>query len=221
MVVITGTSSGIGRATALYFFEKGEEVSGIDIRPSTIIHPRYTHYVADMTKKEELPDIPDVEVLYANAGVQNSRDDIDVNLKGTMNIVEKYAFQPSIKSVLFSASASARNGYEFPAYCASKAGVVGYMKNVAWRLAKKYQATCNSISFGGVWTDLNKPVTQDPELMKRIMDVTPLKKWTEPEECAKWAYFLTRVNTSCTGQDILVDNGENDLNCTFVWPDQE
>ena len=92
------------------------------------------------------------------------------------------------------------------------------MKNVAWRLAKKYRATVNSISFGGVSTPLNHPVMEKEEAWKQIMDVTPLKKWTSPEEAAEWIYFLTIINSSCTGQDILVDNGEKDLNCTFVWP---
>ena len=92
------------------------------------------------------------------------------------------------------------------------------MKNVAWRLAKKYRATVNSISFGGVSTPLNRPVMEEEEAWKQIMDVTPLKKWMSPEEAAEWIYFLTIINSSCTGQDILVDNGEKDLNCTFVWP---
>ena len=50
------------------------------------------------------------------------------------------------------------------------------------------------------------------------MDVTPLKKWAEPEEIAQWCYFLTVINRSCTGEDILIDNGETHLNATFVWP---
>jgi 3-oxoacyl-[acyl-carrier protein] reductase len=50
------------------------------------------------------------------------------------------------------------------------------------------------------------------------MDVTPLKKWVSLEEAAEWVYFLTVINKSCSGQDVLIDNGEKDLNCTFVWP---
>ena len=91
------------------------------------------------------------------------------------------------------------------------------MKNVAWRVSR-YGATCNSLSFGGVLTPLNSPVTKDKEAWSEIMKVTPLKKWATPEEAAEWIYFLTVVNRSCTGQDILVDNGEKDCNCTFVWP---
>ena len=133
-----------------------------------------------------------------------------------MNVVEKYAFQPAIKSVLFNASASARSGFEFPLYVASKAGVVGYMKNCATRLAE-FGATCNSLSLGGVLTDSNAPVMEDKRSWERIMQVTPLKKWMTLNEVCDWVYFLTITNKSMTGQDILVDNGEYNSNSTFVW----
>ena len=95
---------------------------------------------------------------------------------------------------------------------------MAYTRNAAIRLAE-YGATCNSISPGGVKTDLNRPVMEDSKLWKKIMDVTPLKKWAEPEEIAQWCYFLTVINRSCTGEDILIDNGETHLNATFVWPE--
>jgi len=215
-VLITGTSSGIGRATAEKFLSEGHEVYGLDLLPSSISHPRYHHFIADIRKKETLPELPPVEILVNNAGVQDSVDDLATNLVGTMQVTEKYLSE-KIRSVLFNASSSAHTGFEFAAYSASKAGVIGYMKNVAWRVSR-YGATCNSLSFGGVLTPLNSPVTEDKEAWSEIMKVTPLKKWATPEEAAEWIYFLTVVNRSCTGQDILVDNGEKDCNCTFVWP---
>lgn len=223
-VLITGTSSGIGKAVALLFLSKNKdedafEVIGIDKNDSTIQDPFYTHYQVDLRNKESLPDIEDIDILINNAGSQNSEDDIENNLKSTIYVTEKYAFQNSIKSVLFNASASAHTGFEFPYYSASKAGILGYMKNVAWRLAKQYKATCNSISCGGVFTSLNDDVVYDEKCWKEIMKATPLKKWATAEEIAEWIYFLTVINKSCTGQDILIDNGEKDLNCTFVWPD--
>lgn len=223
-VLITGTSSGIGRVVALLFLSKNKdedafEVIGIDKNDSTIQNPFYTHYQVDLRNKESLPDIEDIDILINNAGSQNSEDDIENNLKSTIYVTEKYAFQNSIKSVLFNASASAHTGFEFPYYSASKAGILGYMKNVAWRLAKQYKATCNSISCGGVFTSLNDDVVYDEKCWKEIMKATPLKKWATAEEIAEWIYFLTVINKSCTGQDILIDNGEKDLNCTFVWPD--
>ena len=216
-VLVTGASGGIGKATVLLFLENGHEVFGLDCREAAIKNKSYTHHIVDISDKESLPEIPDVQILINCAGAQDSADDIDVNLKGTINVTEKYAFQKEIKSVLIIASASAHTGAEFPAYSASKGGLLSYTRNVAIRLAK-YGATCNSLSPGGVRTALNKPVMDDPVLWKRIMDLTPLKKWAEPEEIAQWCYFLTVVNKSCTGEDILIDNGETHLNSTFIWP---
>ena len=214
-ILVTGSSKGIGLAVAQMFLAKGHVVIGIDILPPAIDHPNYIHYQKDVSKKRTLPPIEGIEIIFNNAGTQN-KNDLDNNLIGAMNVVEKYAFQPAIKSVLFNASASARSGFEFPIYVASKAGVVGYMKNVATRLAQ-YGATCNSLSLGGVLTDSNAPVMEDKRSWERIMQVTPLKKWMTLNEVCDWVYFLTITNKSMTGQDILVDNGEYNSNSTFVW----
>ena len=215
-VLITGTAKGIGQAVANRFLSLGHEVVGIDLLPSSINHPNYSHYIADVSKKKNLPNIKDVEIIFNNAGKQNDKD-IENNLIGAINVTEKYAFQDKIISVLFNASASARSGFEFPEYVASKAGVIGYMKNVAVRLAE-YGATVNSISLGGVLTDSNAPVMEDEDSWNKVMETTPLKKWMTLEEVCDWVIFLTITNKSLTGQDILIDNGEFNLNSTFVWP---
>ena len=215
-VLITGASKGIGEAVAKRFLKEGYEVIGIDLLPASIKNPSYTHYVADVSKKNQLPMLNDINIIINNAGTQN-KNDLANNLVGSMNVTEKYAFQPAIKSVLFNASASAHSGFEFPEYVASKAGLIGYMKNVAVRLAE-YGATANSISLGGVLTDSNAPVLEDAESWEKIMDATPLKKWATLEEVCDWIYFLTVINKSASGQDVLIDNGEYNLDSTFVWP---
>ncbi len=213
-VVISGSSNGIGRAIALKFLQNGHDVIGFDICPSTIDNARYTHVVADVYRSE-LPSIDGVDVLINNAGVQDSGEDIDVNLKGTIRMTEKYGVQDHIKSVLFIASASAHNGAEFPEYSASKGGMIAYMKNVALRIAK-YGATSNSLSPGGVLTSLNDRVVNDSEKWARIMEQTLIQKWATVEEIAEWAYFVCVINKSMTAQDILIDNGEI-AKATFIW----
>lgn len=223
-VVITGASSGMGEAAVLKFLtELDYDVIGIDVLPMSeriSAHPgaglRYTHRIADVSKKDALPDIPKVNILINSAGVQGTDIDIEVNLKGVMNCTEKYALNnPYIKSVLNQASVSASMGTEFPQYVASKGGVISYTKWTAKDIAK-YGATCNSLSFGGVLTDVNKPVMDDPKLWQQIMDLTPLKQWTTVEEAAEWIYFFTTVNKSCSGQDLIIDSLES-LNGVFVW----
>ena len=215
-VLVTGSSKGIGLAVAQRFLKEGHVVIGMDVLAPAIFNSNYIHYQVDVSKKRKLPDIEGIEIIFNNAGTQN-KNDISNNLIGAMNIVEKYAFQDKIKAVLFNASASARSGFEFPEYVASKAGLVGYMKNVAVRLAE-FGATANSISLGGVLTDSNAPVMENEEAWNEVMEATPLKKWATLNEVCDWVYFLTVVNKSASGEDILIDNGEFNLNSTFVWP---
>lgn len=219
-VLITGTSNGIGRAIALHFIAKGYEVIGIDRKESTISLPidlkhRYTHYQVDIRDRDKLPDIKDINILINNAGTQNE-DDITTNLVGTINVTEKYAFQPKIKSVLMISSASAITGAEFPEYCASKGGMNAYGKNVALRIGEKYKATCNNLCPGGVTTDLNKHILEDKNLKRKVLKETILHRWASPEEIAEWAYFLTVTNKFMTAQDILVDGGEA-AKSNFIW----
>jgi len=214
-IVVTGASGDIGRAIAQKFLVAGHCVWGLDVAPATLSHPHYTHIVADV--RGELPEISEVNVLVTAAGVQLPEEDaIGVNLKGVMNTVERYALSPSIRAVVNIASASARNGAEFPEYVASKAGVVAYTKNLALRLAP-YGATANTLSPGGVLTRSNAPVLSDESLRQAAIGESLLGKWATPEEIAEWVWFIAMVNKSMTGEDVLVDNGEM-LKSNFIWP---
>lgn len=213
-VLLTGASKGIGKAIANKFLSCGHKVYGLDVLPAAIEDKHYFHVLTDVYSGE-LPEITGIDILINNAGVQDTGMDIEINLKGSIRVTEKYAICEGIKSVLFIASSSARTGAEFPEYAASKGGLVAYMKNVALRIAK-FGATANSLSPGGVRTALNERVMNDPVLWEQIMNETLLPKWAEPEEIAEWAYFVTVVNRSMTAQDILIDNGE-DAKANFVW----
>lgn len=213
-IVVSGTSSGIGRAIARKFLEKEHRVFGFDVCPASIIDDGYTHYCWDI-RDEGAPDCPSPEILVNCAGTLDENEAIDVNLKGTICFTQHFVQSENLKSILFVASASARNGAEFPMYVASKAGIVGYMKNLALNLASR-GITCNAISPGGVITPANDHILNSKRLYQAVLNETLLGKWAEASEVADLAYFLTVVNRSITGEDILMDNGEM-LKSNFIW----
>lgn len=220
-ILITGSMCGMGEACALYFVKLGHQVHGIDLLPESVSEQllaseNYIHHVADVADKESLPDIEGIEILINNAGIWNSGRDIDINLKGVINCTEKYALDNfSIKSVLNQCDILAMRGLGFPEYVASKGGVYSYTRWTAQQLAPK-GATCNCLSFGGVYTEASDPVLKDREKWETIMSMTPMQKWVSADEAARWMYFMTVENASCSGQDIVVDNMES-LKGEFVW----
>jgi len=164
----------------------------------------------------QFPDIEDTEILVNNAGVQlMCMDDIDINLKGMIYVTQKYGLQKNIKSIVNMASTSAHNGAEFPEYAASKGGVLAYTKNIAQSVAQ-WGATCNSISPGGVLTESNQHIISDSKLLEAVYNETLLGKWAAVEEIAEWIYFMSVINKSMTGQDIIIDNGEL-AKFNFIW----
>ena len=89
------------------------------------------------------------------------------------------------------------------------------MKNLALALAPR-GITVNSISPGGVITESNAHILENAALYAAVKAETLLGKWAEPAEIADLAYFLTVANRSMTGEDLLVDNGEQ-LRSNFIW----
>ena len=214
-VLITGTSSGIGEATARLFLGMGHKVIGIDRKTATIKDSNYTHWIVDVRDKNNLPYYSDIDILVNNAGTVDPEESIDTNLRGYINITEKYAFQKHIKAVVNVCSLSARAGLENGYYSASQGGRVAYSRHLAMELGKKYGATVNCISPGAVFTNLEPELYDNPKLMKAVAEENIFKKWIMPEEIAQWIYFVSVINKSMTGQDILIDAGE-EANYNFI-----
>lgn len=207
-ILITGTSQGIGRAIAMLFLTNGHTVYGLDRKESSIDNSNYHHYLCDISNKEALPELEGINIIVNNAGSLIEEEALSGKLMGAYYVSEKYAFTDAIKSVVNISSNSAYFGIEFPLYVMANSGMIGYTKNLAKRLSKLYQATVNSISPGYVNTTLEEHLKiygLDEEVYKHYL----LKHIQEPEEIADLVYYLTVINKSITGQDILMDCGES------------
>lgn len=111
-VLITGTSSGIGKAIADKFLKEGFDVTGFDRKEASIRQESYTHFCLDIRAREQYPALAPFDIVINNAGVQNE-DDIDINLKGTIAITEAYGIHDTIRAVLMIGSASGHTGLSF------------------------------------------------------------------------------------------------------------
>ena len=91
-VLITGASGGIGAACVQRFLDEGHEVVGFDLLPAAIDHERYRHLIVDVREPNSFPGDLEPQVIVNVAGTQDSADDIASNLRGTINVTERYAF---------------------------------------------------------------------------------------------------------------------------------
>ncbi len=166
--------------------------------------------------------IPYLSVLVNNAGViyfgsirETSLDTwnwvLGVNLTGTFLVTK--TFLPLLEkapwaSIVNIASISGQTGnvVASTAYCAAKAGVIGFTRRLAVELAPKIRVNAVAPSF--VETDLVREFINTPEKRKRVMELHPLKDIAKPEDIAEAVYFLaTPQSRFITGQVLGVNGG--------------
>ena len=93
------------------------------------------------------------------------------------------------------------------AYCASKAGLLGFTRALALELAPE-KITVNGISPGPFATEINTPVLQNPELNQQFISRIPLGRWGQVEEVGQMAVYLCSEDAGfITGTDLLIDGG--------------
>lgn len=162
-----------------------------------------------------------VDILVNNAGVMFSQtfldapDDvwdrtIDVNLKGA------YLCSKAVAPVMLKQgrgkiiNMSSNSGLYHPSamrfveYVTSKAGMNGLTKALALKLGPAI--TVNAICPGWIKTDM--VAATDPEVEKRILDETPLKRYGTVEEVANAAVYLASDESDfVTGELHLVAGG--------------
>ena len=96
--------------------------------------------------------------------------------------------------------------FAIPAYCASKAGLVGLTRSLAARLGP-LGIRANAICPGYIDTPMLANVAS-PEVRERQVESSVLGRIGQPEEIARVARFLLSDDaTFVTGQAIVVDGG--------------
>jgi len=235
--IVTGATSGMGRAIAMSFYEKGAKLilSGrnkergdslaSELGGSVFVAGDVSEYgYNEKLVKTAIEHFGKLDIVSINAGtlglgnvVELSIDDwhktVDTNLSAIF-YMSKYAMPHLEKSngtLLINASIAAYKSFpNHPAYCASKAGAVALMKQLAVEYAPKVRV--NAICPGPVDTpfirDSAKAFENPETAVADAGKATLLKRLGTPEDVSNLALFLVSDDASwITGTAMTIDGG--------------
>jgi 3-oxoacyl-[acyl-carrier protein] reductase len=234
VAIITGSSRGIGKATALLFAQEGAKVV-VNYKTNKkeadaiakIIGATYSFVVqADVSKEEDVKRMVKetikrfgrIDILVNNAGaigergwdisVEDWRKIIDTNLTSAWLLIREIApimkKQGSGSIVNLASTVGILGVARIVAYSCAKGGIVSMTKGFAKELAPEIRV--NAVAPSNVKTDMTK--SAGPELIEFFRTETPLKRIAEPEELAKAILFLASDDASyVTGEVLVVDGG--------------
>jgi NAD(P)-dependent dehydrogenase (short-subunit alcohol dehydrogenase family) len=238
VAVITGASRGIGEAIARAFVAEGAKVviaarkpDGLEAVASSL--KGSAHAVAAHTGKEEdcerlvsaaVEKFGKVDILVNNAaanpyfgpmlGIEMPAWDktFEVNVKGyfymTRAVVRHLAGRSAPGSIIHIASVAGLLGSPLQGvYGMTKAAIISMTKTLAVELAGS-KIRVNAIAPGFVETKFAGAVLQNPELLAKVNERTPLGRPGVPEEIAGGAVYLASDASSyLTGQTLVIDGG--------------
>jgi NAD(P)-dependent dehydrogenase (short-subunit alcohol dehydrogenase family) len=233
VAIVTGGSTGIGKATAAKYREYGAEVvianRSADAGQETADELGCAFTQCDVAEYDQVEALVEatvekygqLDVMVNNAGIgrvgtveemalDDWHDVMRINLNGVMHGTR--AALPHLKesagSIIKIASIYGLVAApEATAYAAAKGGIVNFTRSVAIDYAKE-NVRVNSICPGFVETPMTEPSFEDEAFYEYVHGQTPIGRVAQPEEIAGLAMFLASEEASyITGTNIPVDGG--------------
>jgi len=235
--LVTGASRGLGRAMAQALAEAGADVAAVDIvdcadtrghieklgrkcavLQADIAAPGSAKMLVDRT----LAALGRLDILVNNAGIirraplleftEKDWDDVmNVNIRALFLLSQAAArvmvSQGRGKIISVASMMSFQGGIRIPSYTASKSAVMGLTRLLACELGP-LGINANAIAPGYMATDNTKPLREDPERNKAILERIPMGRWGRPEDLQGVVVFLASAASDyINGYTVAVDGG--------------
>ena len=213
-VLITGGSRGIGKSISELFKIRGWVVLAPTRNEMNLCD---SHSIDNYCASISGP----IDAIINNAGINNIakldelcnemfEEMLQVNLKAPVQIVKCLQGKLKENSIAHIVNVSSIWGFVSKpgrlGYAAAKTGIIGVTRTMALELGKD-NILVNAVAPGFVNTELTKK-NNTPQQIEEIEAMLPLRRMAEPEEIARFIYFLASdENTFITGQTILIDGG--------------
>jgi NAD(P)-dependent dehydrogenase (short-subunit alcohol dehydrogenase family) len=235
VVVITGSSSGIGMAVAKLFAKEGSKIvinsrhneeGGKALAQEINKITEAIYQKADVGTPEGAQQLIDaaitefgqIDILINNAGVGREADFLELDQGGISAVLSDnllsaiYCSQKAIKlaqendRILKIINTSSIRGWEFGARSPIYGAAKAAVNSLTRTLAKNYAPSIYVNAVGPGFTKTPNYDSFDPKMLDSFVDQTSLKRWISVEEMAE-AYAFLAKNDAITGEVIYVDAG--------------
>lgn len=234
VILVTGASSGIGRAVAVGCAKLGANVIVTGRNSQRLNETRkalagngHLCFSADITQSDDVErlasSMPEINGVVHCAGLTKilpfqyaTRDKLEAvfntNFYAPIELSRLLLRKKKLcreSSVIFLSSVSGVycSALASSIYSASKGALNGMVKGMALDLASK-RIRVNTITPGVIATDFFKNTGISEEDLRKDVERYPLKRYGKPEEVAYAAiYLLSDASAWITGTNLLIDGG--------------